>query len=196
MKDSCNKAIKGVINYHPIIATNKAGAFPFNNTPVNSENPFYMRDFGNDNDPKIGRVQVIRNFNPTTLDLCVYNLDNLWLWDYDNYVFEPLVATKVAGEHDTPPIVENRSTEALVDDFKVQNPFNEALNLIIPTFNQESVCIILWLTNANGEIVLTKELDSTMNYFSLPVGPLSPGFYILHIKTNGKVQNLKVIKSE
>ncbi len=64
--------IKRVHHNNSIVAENENGIFPVGWQVISSINPFYMSCLTCDNGDEqlIGRVQLVRHFNPSTIDIC------------------------------------------------------------------------------------------------------------------------------
>ena len=69
-------------------------------------------------------------------------------------------------------------------------------NAAIVTGKMEQKEITIRLINTNGKLVLEKHFEMPLDLISIPIGQLPVGLYLLRIELMGKVQTLKIIKSE
>lgn len=80
------------------------------------------------------------------------------------------------------------------DQFYIQNPFTERLNIFAPQPSEEIVNLHLF--DLNGNLVLEQSFETGLEAYSLPTTGLPPGFYFLRMETGGKIQTFKVVKAE
>lgn len=101
---------------------------------------------------------------------------------------------------DYPPngsVADKSDQNALIyDKIKIQNPFEESLNIFFPQIFSEGSMTIIRLFNTNGQRILSFSFDLNSSQISIPVGSILPGIYILQIETDSEVQVFKVEKLE
>jgi len=150
--------------------------------------PFQMLHLGQV-DPKIGAVElIVHQEKIPTIDLCPDPNEPM----KSGYTFTALTAESLqAADRPGKGIRENHSTPRV----QVQNPFKDDLCIFIPQniIKNEGATILLFDTN--GRTIFLQKLDELSPKVSFPTAWLSPGVYILQIKTNAFAQSLRVIKS-
>lgn len=74
------------------------------------------------------------------------------------------------------------------------NPFIDHLDVYLTRIATNSVNLQLF--NLAGQKVLDQQLAGGQDQYHLPTGTLANGFYLLRVEADGRVQTLKVVKSE
>ena len=73
-------------------------------------------------------------------------------------------------------------------DFTVApNPVREYVTVTFPGDSVSELSVI----NSQGEIVMREKLKESVT--SLPVEGLSPGFYLVSVKSSGQIYNRKIV---
>jgi Secretion system C-terminal sorting domain len=195
-------SIKRVLYNHPIVAVDDNGKFPTNVDPhLKSYVPFRMDDLGDD-DPNdlvnIGFVICSANDFPSQkITLCKDDSNQNIGWKPE-YLFRALVAEGVFNDFPPGGTSNDKTSNDTINyaEYKAQNPFTANLNIFAPQISSRCSNTIIRILNTNGQEMMVHIFDFNVSKISLPVASLLPGIYILQIKTECKIQTIKIVKSE
>lgn len=173
-----------------IVAADIFGDYPKLSLPLLTDVsiPFPILNLGQ-SDPKIGEIGlIVHKEKSPTIDLCPYAFTPF----KNGYTFTALTAEEIQSSDRPGKGFRNNHTTSR---FEAQNPFTDNLCIFVPQDVIESGGATIKLLDTGGRTVLLQKLDDLSSKVSFPTGWLSPGVYILQIKTNTSTQSLRVIKS-
>lgn len=195
-------SIKRVLYDSPIVAVDDNGKFPTKAVPnIKAYTPFRMDDNSAENPDdliNIGYVLCFETYLPSLIiTLCKDENNPIVNWKPE-YLFAAMTAESVTTDYPPNGSVADKSDQnALIyDKIKIQNPFEESLNIFFPQIFSEGSMTIIRLFNTNGQRILSFSFDLNSSQISIPVGSILPGIYILQIETDSEVQVFKVEKLE
>lgn len=150
----------------------------------------------------IGYIQITTH-PPFSYDICpIVNID--YAWD-DQYEFTLYTSTEIENQIEgegipTPHLhrndhgYQNEKASIFSDILTAQSPCNENLNLFMNNPYMGEGKIKISLIGLDGKLFVEQLLEVPSDQYSLDVGNVNPGLYLLQIALDDKFQVAKIVK--
>ncbi len=187
--------IKRVNSSNNIVAADENLQYPILSAPLvdNVELPFKV--YRPLIEEVVGHIGMEKHAtNPPSLDICINEKKIPWNPEYTLTILtakETVVNPGGGGGTG-----QGLGAEPLDTYFRVQNPFQDNLQVFVHHEYDSEEVFTLRLFDTGGKIIKTQQFEALDTRLSIPVPGLPTGMYILQIQTTLETQSFMVFKSE